>query len=166
MFFSSIELQPKIRGWLLACVDGKRQGYIPANYVKVLGKRRGTRHFPQSSTTSPSSGTSMPAPVLPSGDGGMNQAWSSQMMQTQNSHTSSTILNETMENTFVDVQSDNSGFESNQNPLHSSLSDRPKHSNVDIVPGCSTATSSNNCKSEVQTNKSSKDNLDKEDNKE
>ena len=36
------ELQPKIKDWLLASVDGKAVGLIPANYVKVLGKRRGT----------------------------------------------------------------------------------------------------------------------------
>ena len=31
-----------MKDWLLACVDGKTVGLIPANYVKVLGKRRGT----------------------------------------------------------------------------------------------------------------------------
>ena len=36
------ELQPRVKDWLLACVDGKTVGLIPANYVKVLGKRRGT----------------------------------------------------------------------------------------------------------------------------
>lgn len=37
------ELQPRVRGWLLASVDGKQTGMIPANYVKILGKRRGTK---------------------------------------------------------------------------------------------------------------------------
>lgn len=37
------ELQPRVKGWLLASVDGKTVGIIPANYVKVLGKRRGTK---------------------------------------------------------------------------------------------------------------------------
>ncbi len=37
------ELQPKVRGWLLGCVDGKTTGLLPANHVKVLGKRRGKR---------------------------------------------------------------------------------------------------------------------------
>lgn len=37
------ELQPRMKGWLLASVDGKTVGIIPANYVKVLGKRRGTK---------------------------------------------------------------------------------------------------------------------------
>jgi len=31
--------QPNIRGWLLAS-DGERQGLVPANYIKVLGKNR------------------------------------------------------------------------------------------------------------------------------
>ncbi|KAM6997320.1 LOW QUALITY PROTEIN: peroxisome biogenesis factor 13 [Tautogolabrus adspersus] len=38
------ELQPRVRGWLLASVDGQTSGLVPANYVKVLGKRRGRRH--------------------------------------------------------------------------------------------------------------------------
>ncbi|GAB6028928.1 Peroxisomal membrane protein PAS20 [Chamberlinius hualienensis] len=29
------ELQPKVRGWLLASLDGKTTGLIPANYVKI-----------------------------------------------------------------------------------------------------------------------------------
>ncbi|XP_070556830.1 peroxisomal membrane protein PEX13-like [Ptychodera flava] len=37
------EMQPRVRGWLLASVDGKT-GLIPANYVKILGKRRGRKH--------------------------------------------------------------------------------------------------------------------------
>lgn len=27
--------QPRMRGWLLASVDGEREGIVPANYVKV-----------------------------------------------------------------------------------------------------------------------------------
>ncbi|XP_052368037.1 peroxisomal membrane protein PEX13-like isoform X2 [Oncorhynchus keta] len=38
------EHQPRVRGWLLASVDGQTTGLIPANYVKVLGKRRGRKH--------------------------------------------------------------------------------------------------------------------------
>ncbi|XP_034408633.1 peroxisome biogenesis factor 13 [Cyclopterus lumpus] len=38
------EHQPKVRGWLLASVDGQAAGLVPANYVKVLGKRRGLKH--------------------------------------------------------------------------------------------------------------------------
>ena len=37
------ELQPKVRGWLLASIDGIKTGLIPANYVKVLGKCRGRK---------------------------------------------------------------------------------------------------------------------------
>lgn len=28
--------QPRIRGWLLASVDGKSKGIVPANYIKVM----------------------------------------------------------------------------------------------------------------------------------
>uniref|UniRef100_UPI0037E9C206 peroxisome biogenesis factor 13 n=1 Tax=Semicossyphus pulcher TaxID=241346 RepID=UPI0037E9C206 len=38
------EQQPRVRGWLLASLDGQTSGLVPANYVKVLGKRRGRRH--------------------------------------------------------------------------------------------------------------------------
>ncbi|KAK5853661.1 hypothetical protein PBY51_014795 [Eleginops maclovinus] len=38
------EQQPKVRGWLLASLDGQTTGLVPANYVKVLGKRRGLKH--------------------------------------------------------------------------------------------------------------------------
>ncbi|XP_019404774.1 PREDICTED: peroxisome biogenesis factor 13 [Crocodylus porosus] len=37
------EQQPKIRGWLLASVDGQTTGLVPANYIKILGKRRGRK---------------------------------------------------------------------------------------------------------------------------
>lgn len=46
-FFCSLlssEHQPRVRGWLLASVDGQTTGLVPANYVKVLGKRRGRKH--------------------------------------------------------------------------------------------------------------------------
>lgn len=36
--------QPQVRGWLLASLNGQTAGLVPANYVKVLGKRRGRRH--------------------------------------------------------------------------------------------------------------------------
>ncbi|KAM4729369.1 peroxisome biogenesis factor 13 [Anableps anableps] len=38
------EQQPRVRGWLLASVDGQTTGLVPANYVKILGKRRGQKH--------------------------------------------------------------------------------------------------------------------------
>ncbi|XP_071146230.1 peroxisomal membrane protein PEX13-like [Mytilus edulis] len=41
------EIQPRIKGWLLASVDGQKTGIIPGNYVKVLGKRQGTRKVNQ-----------------------------------------------------------------------------------------------------------------------
>ncbi|XP_061481770.1 peroxisome biogenesis factor 13 isoform X2 [Rhineura floridana] len=37
------EQQPKIRGWLLASCDGRTTGLVPANYVRILGKRKGKR---------------------------------------------------------------------------------------------------------------------------
>ncbi|KAJ8264261.1 hypothetical protein GJAV_G00147120 [Gymnothorax javanicus] len=37
------EQQPRVRGWLLASLNGQTTGLVPANYVKVLGKRRGRR---------------------------------------------------------------------------------------------------------------------------
>ncbi|XP_064302919.1 peroxisome biogenesis factor 13 isoform X1 [Phalacrocorax carbo] len=37
------EQQPKIRGWLLASFDGQTTGLVPANYIKILGKRRGRK---------------------------------------------------------------------------------------------------------------------------
>ncbi|KAM3930332.1 peroxisome biogenesis factor 13 [Leptodactylus fuscus] len=37
------EQQPKIRGWLLGSVDGQTTGFLPANYIKILGKRRGRK---------------------------------------------------------------------------------------------------------------------------
>ena len=43
IIFIFVELQPRIRGWLLASIDGQKTGIIPANYVRVLGKRRGTK---------------------------------------------------------------------------------------------------------------------------
>lgn len=31
------DAQPRVRGWLLATVDGKRSGLVPAPYLKVIG---------------------------------------------------------------------------------------------------------------------------------
>ena len=42
--FVSTELQPKVRGWLLASADGKTTGLVPHNYIKILGKRRGKKY--------------------------------------------------------------------------------------------------------------------------
>lgn len=55
------ELQPNIRGWLLASVDGTRVGLVPGNYVKVQGKRRGRQYTkPQSEREIVSSVNSLP----------------------------------------------------------------------------------------------------------
>lgn len=35
------EYQPKIRGWLLGSIDGQTQGMMPANYLKIMGKKQG-----------------------------------------------------------------------------------------------------------------------------
>uniref|UniRef100_A0A8C5PA53 Peroxisomal membrane protein PEX13 n=1 Tax=Leptobrachium leishanense TaxID=445787 RepID=A0A8C5PA53_9ANUR len=37
------EQQPKIRGWLLGSVDGQTTGFVPTNYIKILGKRKGKK---------------------------------------------------------------------------------------------------------------------------
>ncbi|MGH0137236.1 UNVERIFIED_CONTAM: hypothetical protein FKN15_063066 [Acipenser sinensis] len=41
------EQQPRVRGWLLASLDGKTTGLVPANYVTILGKRRGRKQAEQ-----------------------------------------------------------------------------------------------------------------------
>lgn len=48
MSFLLSEQQPKVRGWLLASLDGRATGLIPANYVKILGKRRGRKKMQSS----------------------------------------------------------------------------------------------------------------------
>ncbi|XP_022250308.1 peroxisomal membrane protein PEX13-like [Limulus polyphemus] len=42
-FSSFLELQPRTRDWVLATVDHKSAGLVPANYVKILGKRAGLK---------------------------------------------------------------------------------------------------------------------------
>jgi peroxin-13 len=39
--------QPRIRGWLLATVDGSSKGIVPANYIKVsnLHEKQRLRHL-------------------------------------------------------------------------------------------------------------------------
>lgn len=41
--YKLLDRQPRVRGWLLASVDGQTTGLVPANYVKILGRRKGTR---------------------------------------------------------------------------------------------------------------------------
>ena len=55
------ELQPQVRGWLLASISG-RKGLVPYNYIKVLGKRRGR----QSQTSAPAAQPSAPSQPLSS----------------------------------------------------------------------------------------------------
>ena len=40
-------MQPQMRGWLMASVDGTKTGIIPANYIKVLGRSEGQQRPPQ-----------------------------------------------------------------------------------------------------------------------
>lgn len=103
-------------------MDGKRQGFIPANYVKILGKRRGTRHLPKpSSNPAPSSTASLPYHVLPSGD--MNQTWNSQTNGEQSSNMVPVPSGEAMENTFADIQNNYSSSDICRSPPHLSLPD-------------------------------------------
>lgn len=37
------ELQPRICGWLLASIDGKTTGIVPQNYIKIMGRRPGSK---------------------------------------------------------------------------------------------------------------------------
>lgn len=43
------ELQPRVRGWLLGSIDGKKTGLVPANYIQIHGKRKGFGNNPTSS---------------------------------------------------------------------------------------------------------------------
>ncbi|XP_078675547.1 peroxisomal membrane protein PEX13-like [Branchiostoma floridae x Branchiostoma belcheri] len=45
--FAPKDLQPKVRGWLLASLDGQSSGLVPANYITIMGKRRGRKHVLQ-----------------------------------------------------------------------------------------------------------------------
>eukprot|EP00795_Rhopilema_esculentum_P007495 gene7495-13272_t len=49
--------QPHVRGWLLASVDGKVAGLVPANHVKILGRRRGCSKRKRGRTTKEMQGT-------------------------------------------------------------------------------------------------------------
>jgi hypothetical protein len=37
------ELQPQMRDWLLASVNGGKVGLIPLNHVRIIGKRKGKK---------------------------------------------------------------------------------------------------------------------------
>jgi peroxin-13 len=34
------EYQPQLKGWLLGTIDGQTSGIMPANYIKILGKKK------------------------------------------------------------------------------------------------------------------------------
>ncbi|XP_054654607.1 peroxisome biogenesis factor 13 [Dunckerocampus dactyliophorus] len=53
------EQQPRVRGWLLASLDGQTAGLVPANYVKVLGKRKGHKHVEMERLTQVQQGNSL-----------------------------------------------------------------------------------------------------------
>ena len=41
LILTILEYQLKIRGWVLGTIDGKTPGVIPANYLKIMGKKAG-----------------------------------------------------------------------------------------------------------------------------
>ncbi|KAJ8389922.1 hypothetical protein AAFF_G00113910 [Aldrovandia affinis] len=62
------EQQPRVRGWLLASSDGQTTGLVPANYVKVLGKRRGRRQAElEAAAAQQGPPPSSPGPAQPTG---------------------------------------------------------------------------------------------------
>ncbi len=63
-----------MRGWLLASVDGQQMGIIPANYVKILGKRRGTKNNP-SQRNSNQNLPALPQPSTNNSSSAWDQTW-------------------------------------------------------------------------------------------
>ena len=57
-----LELQPQMRGWLMASIDGSKIGIVPANYVKILGRSNGEAQ-PSTSGISRTTGVSGPSVV-------------------------------------------------------------------------------------------------------
>ncbi|XP_076440704.1 peroxisomal membrane protein PEX13-like [Babylonia areolata] len=71
------ELQPQVRGWLLASWRG-RKGLVPYNYIKVLGKRRGqpkTSLAPASVSDSSPATQHQSAAVLPAASNSAGNAY-------------------------------------------------------------------------------------------
>lgn len=62
LFLAPKDLQPQVRGWVLAS-NGKEMGLVPANYLKILGLRKGSSH--QGSDSSSMTGSRV-APGIPS----------------------------------------------------------------------------------------------------
>ncbi|UYV74214.1 PEX13 [Cordylochernes scorpioides] len=57
------EIQPnKMKGWLLASVDGTKIGFVPSNYVKIQGVRKGTQPQ-QPQAADPEGKQPLPAPA-------------------------------------------------------------------------------------------------------
>lgn len=91
------EQQPRVRGWLLASVDGQTTGLVPANYVKVLGKRRGFKHAEmeklENTQASQTATQSDPAHGLGAASASTEGALESMYRETALSMPSSTVLN-------------------------------------------------------------------------
>ncbi|RDD43315.1 Peroxisomal membrane protein PEX13 [Trichoplax sp. H2] len=49
--------QPRIKGWLLATLDGENIGIVPYNYVKILGLRKGTDNNTVDARNKPAQGS-------------------------------------------------------------------------------------------------------------
>ncbi|XP_068208883.1 uncharacterized protein [Palaemon carinicauda] len=63
LFLAPKDLQPQVRGWLLAS-NGNEMGLVPANYIKILGLKK--RSAPQGSANSSSVIRARVAPGIPS----------------------------------------------------------------------------------------------------
>ena len=92
-----------MRGWLLACVDGQKIGIVPANYVRVMGKRRGRKSV---------------AVVINQKE---QLAITSQKVTESGSENMPTLSPQTLEQTYAEVNVEQ--FNSN-NPLTANVSDR------------------------------------------
>ncbi|XP_040035239.2 peroxisome biogenesis factor 13 [Gasterosteus aculeatus] len=68
------EHQSKVRGWLLASLDGQTTGLVPANYVKVLGKRRGLKHAEMERLAQEQQVNAIPTQGVPQGLGSASAA--------------------------------------------------------------------------------------------
>lgn len=71
---SRLEHQSKVRGWLLASLDGQTTGLVPANYVKVLGKRRGLKHAEMERLAQEQQVNAIPTQGVPQGLGSASAA--------------------------------------------------------------------------------------------
>nr|XP_057917099.1 peroxisome biogenesis factor 13 [Doryrhamphus excisus] len=85
------EQQPRVRGWLLASLDGQTTGLVPANYVKVLGKRKGHKHVETEweQGSSQASRTNVAANVNPSPEESLECAYKE--TQTSKSNSSAVV---------------------------------------------------------------------------